>query len=336
MDLCANNVFQEGSIEEKKTRACSPHPFSSPFHPLVRSHSHSPFLSWRRLGDRRRRPTPGAQAFVGTIAGDEHPPGMRTSCLPFQLRETEHTNPNLSYLACLQLDLIQLQVHTRIMPTNFDFLQKKKIGCVCVHSCHLLGSLLTPSNRVCIQSEMSSVGRSNGTRAANGAAAISTSTTEAGSADARFHSQLLHQDRVHTLHGSLFPGRMQSDLCFSCSFCLTRFRYVHDRIGTGIFSRPWRPRLAIWPSLCLLSTNCTALQAAVVTRYSLKLGIFTSNNLASEVLYIYAPLLLSDNLFSWIFLLLVVMHTFCTPYIFFQCQSTVLVLQYHSSREYMY
>jgi hypothetical protein len=238
MDLCANNVFQEGSIEEKKTRACSPHPFSSPFHPLVRSHSHSPFLSWRRLGDRRRRPTPGAQAFVGTIAGDEHPPGMRTSCLPFQLRETEHTNPNLSYLACLQLDLIQLQVHTRIMPTNFDFLQKKKIGCVCVHSCHLLGSLLTPSNRVCIQSEMSSVGRSNGTRAANGAAAISTSTTEAGSADARFHSQLLQQDRVHTLHGSLFPGRMQSDLCFSCSFCLTRFRYVHDRIGTGIFSRP--------------------------------------------------------------------------------------------------
>jgi hypothetical protein len=40
-----------------------------------------------------------AQAFVETIAGEEHPPGMRTSCLPFQMRETEHANPNLSYLA---------------------------------------------------------------------------------------------------------------------------------------------------------------------------------------------------------------------------------------------
>ncbi|KAJ1264050.1 hypothetical protein BS78_09G233000 [Paspalum vaginatum] len=42
---------------------------------------------------------------------------------------------------------------------------------------------------------MSSVGSSSGTRAANGAAAISAAATAAGSADARFHSQLLQQDR---------------------------------------------------------------------------------------------------------------------------------------------
>jgi hypothetical protein len=47
---------------------------------------------------------------------------------------------------------------------------------------------------------MSSVGSSSGTRATNGAAAISAAATAAGSADARFHSQLLQQDRVHTLH----------------------------------------------------------------------------------------------------------------------------------------
>ena len=59
--------------------------------------------------------------------------------------------------------------------------------------------------------------------------------------------------------------------------------------------------------------------------YILKLGIFTSNNLAS-VLYTYAWLLLSDSLLSWILLLLRcnVIHAFCTP--FFQFQSTVLLL----------
>lgn len=128
-DLCANNVFKEGSIEEKKTRACSPPTFFFSVSP-PRALSLSLSLSLVETTGQPPAPTytPGAQAFVGTIAGDEHPPGMRTSCLPFQLRETEHTNPNLSYLAYLQLDLIQLQVHTRIMPTNFVFLQKKISG----------------------------------------------------------------------------------------------------------------------------------------------------------------------------------------------------------------
>jgi hypothetical protein len=100
--------------------------------------------------------------------------------------------------------------------------------------CHLLDAPLISSNRVCIQSEMSSVGSGSGTRAANGAAAISAAATAAGSADARFHPQLLQQDRVHTLHDLLFHRRMQSDLCFSCSFCPACFRYVDGRISTGI------------------------------------------------------------------------------------------------------
>jgi hypothetical protein len=75
---------------------------------------------------------------------------------------------------------------------------------------------------------MSSVGSSSGTRAANGAAAISAAATAAGSADARFHSQLLQQDRVHTPLDFLFHGRMKSGSCFSRSFCLACFRYVDE------------------------------------------------------------------------------------------------------------
>ena len=47
----------------------------------------------------RRRPTPGAEAFVGLFAGDELPPGIATPSLPFLLCETDNPNPSLSYLA---------------------------------------------------------------------------------------------------------------------------------------------------------------------------------------------------------------------------------------------
>jgi hypothetical protein len=52
-------------------------------------------VPWRRLGDRRRRRTPGAKAFVEIFAGDEHPLGLLAPSLPFLLCETEHPNPKL-------------------------------------------------------------------------------------------------------------------------------------------------------------------------------------------------------------------------------------------------
>jgi hypothetical protein len=43
----------------------------------------------------RRRPTPGAEVFVDL----DLPQGIPTPSLPFLTFETEHPNPNLSYLA---------------------------------------------------------------------------------------------------------------------------------------------------------------------------------------------------------------------------------------------
>lgn len=48
---------------------------------------------------RHRRPTPGIQVFVGPLSGTEHPPGMPAPSPPSLLCESEHLNPNLSYLA---------------------------------------------------------------------------------------------------------------------------------------------------------------------------------------------------------------------------------------------
>ena len=57
---------------------------------------------WRVAGTTGRapplRPTPGAKVFIVPFAGDEYPPGMPPPpCLPF-LCETEHPNPDVSYL----------------------------------------------------------------------------------------------------------------------------------------------------------------------------------------------------------------------------------------------
>ena len=79
-----------------------------------------PPLALRRLvgrrRHRRRRPKPGAEAFVGLFAGNEHPPGTPTPSLPFMLCEAEHRNPNLMlsrYLTILTSKLLQklLVVH---------------------------------------------------------------------------------------------------------------------------------------------------------------------------------------------------------------------------------
>jgi len=51
-------------------------PPNNPFRPL-------PSLSSAWYSRRRRRPKPGAEAFVGLFAGDEHPPGTPTPSLPF-------------------------------------------------------------------------------------------------------------------------------------------------------------------------------------------------------------------------------------------------------------
>ena len=64
-------------------------PPNNPFRPLPSLTS-----AWysRR---RRRRPKPGAEAFVGLFAGDEHPPGTPTPSFPFpSCCAAEHRNPN--------------------------------------------------------------------------------------------------------------------------------------------------------------------------------------------------------------------------------------------------
>jgi len=50
---------------------------------------------------RRRRPKPGAEAFVGFFAGDEQPPGTPTPFLPFILCEAEDRNPKLKLFSYL-------------------------------------------------------------------------------------------------------------------------------------------------------------------------------------------------------------------------------------------
>ena len=80
---------------------------SARFPPSLLSLSRSPLAPRRLLGRRRRRPRPGAEAFLGLFAGDEHPPGTSIPSLPFpslMLCEAEHRNPNLklfSYLTIL-------------------------------------------------------------------------------------------------------------------------------------------------------------------------------------------------------------------------------------------
>jgi hypothetical protein len=62
----------------------------------------SPLALRRLVGRRRRRrPTPGAEAFVSIFAGDEHPLGIPIPCLPFLLCEAEHSNPNLKLFGYL-------------------------------------------------------------------------------------------------------------------------------------------------------------------------------------------------------------------------------------------
>ncbi|PWZ53080.1 hypothetical protein Zm00014a_002426 [Zea mays] len=68
-----------------------------------------PRPSWRQLGGRRCRPTPGAEATFRPLAGDEHqcssaPPVTPTPCLPFLLFEAVYPNPNLVFI--LGSDLI--------------------------------------------------------------------------------------------------------------------------------------------------------------------------------------------------------------------------------------
>ena len=69
----------------------------------------SPLALRRLVGRRRRRrPTPGAEAFVSIFAGDEHPLGIPIPCLPFLLCEADHSNPNLKLFGYL-IDASKLQ-----------------------------------------------------------------------------------------------------------------------------------------------------------------------------------------------------------------------------------
>lgn len=61
---------------------------------------------WRRLGDLRRHTKPYSRCpgLRRALAGDEHPLGMSIPSLPLVLRETEHPNPNSSYLViCVRI-----------------------------------------------------------------------------------------------------------------------------------------------------------------------------------------------------------------------------------------
>jgi len=128
---------------------------------------------------------------------------------------------------------------------------------------------------------MSSVGSSPGTRAANGAAAISAAATAAGSADARFHSQLLQQDRVHTLYTTCCSmGGCNRAWALAAAFALhaldmwTTGSVPEFLVGLDDLDWQFGPAFAYSVRIVL---PCSG--------YDLKLGIFTSNNLAS-VLYI--------------------------------------------------
>jgi hypothetical protein len=99
----------------------------------------------RRVGYRLscRRPTPGAQVFIGLFASSELPPGMPAAWLPsLLLCETEHPNHNLSYLSiCNRI------WSTCIVPTNFEFVLQKKlsgvhVSCTPMSSTGWLGPLL--------------------------------------------------------------------------------------------------------------------------------------------------------------------------------------------------
>jgi hypothetical protein len=88
--------------------------------PLALRRLVGPPLALRRQVGRRRR-KPGAEAFVGLLAGDEHPLGIPTPSLPFMLCEAEHRNPNLklfSYLTSL-LTYKFLQKFTGSVPVHY-------------------------------------------------------------------------------------------------------------------------------------------------------------------------------------------------------------------------
>jgi hypothetical protein len=85
-------------------RFLPPHPqflIHDPPSPACSVLSLSLSLSLRRLGvGYRRRPTPGAEAFVGLFSGDEHPSGIPTPSLPFLPCDcAKPSTQTLSYLA---------------------------------------------------------------------------------------------------------------------------------------------------------------------------------------------------------------------------------------------
>ena len=99
----------------------------------------------RRPGLASSVPSPGLP-----WAGDEHPPGMRIPSLPFLLCETEHANPNLTYMGiCIfGSDLIAsvfMYYLCIIMRTSCDFFGEKYGPYICTfgHPCTLLGPPLT-------------------------------------------------------------------------------------------------------------------------------------------------------------------------------------------------
>ena len=116
--------------------ACALSASLSPSHPSLFSDDWVGYRCRRRL---RRRPSPGAEAFVGIFAGDEHPPGIPTPSLPFLLCETEHPNPNLNLFGYL-------------MSTSFEIFAKI-IGCTCPFTGSALVLVLTvaATSRYCLQ-----------------------------------------------------------------------------------------------------------------------------------------------------------------------------------------
>jgi len=69
----------------------------------VRSLAPSPSVCDDWVGYRRRRPTPGAEAFADIFTGEERPPGIPTPSLPCLLCETEFPISNINLFGYLTL-----------------------------------------------------------------------------------------------------------------------------------------------------------------------------------------------------------------------------------------
>jgi len=88
-------------------------------------------LSWRRLGGRRRRPTPPS----GLRRRQTPPPGASTPSHPFLFCETEHPNPNFYIYSDIRIWSNSKWIHV-LCQLNFDFFfVAKMVGCTCVNPC---------------------------------------------------------------------------------------------------------------------------------------------------------------------------------------------------------